>query len=82
MTLTYACRCHILSSSTAGNGDQKMFTLENTEGFNQSEINLLNAALENLMTSGIDEENASAIVNNNWQAAGNTVESLSEIPAR
>lgn len=59
-----------------------MFTLENTEGFNQSEINLLNAAIENLMASGIDEENASAIVNNNWQASGNTVESLTETRAR
>lgn len=59
-----------------------MFALENTENFSQPEIDLLNAAIENVMASGIDEENASAIVNNNWRPSGNTVESLSEIPAR
>ena|SRR5687768_2621149 len=53
-----------------------MFKLENTTGFTQSDCNLLNAAIAVLTERGIDEKNASDIVNNNWQPTGNTVESL------
>lgn len=55
-----------------------MFTMDNTEGFTQADLELLNEALELLMADGIDESNASAIVNNNWIPEGNTVESLTD----
>lgn len=55
-----------------------MFTLENTTGFSANDISLLNQALRVLMELGLDEQNASAIVNNNWRESGNTVESLTQ----
>ena len=55
-----------------------MFTLNTTEGFNAADIDLLNAAVSELVAkTGMDEKNAVDIVNNNWQEHGNTVESLS-----
>ncbi len=53
-----------------------MFDLNNTEGFSQDDIILLNTAMKILMESGVDESNAGDIVNNNWEEAGNTVASL------
>lgn len=53
-----------------------MFDLNNTEGFSQDDIILLNTAMKTLMESGADESNASDIVNNNWDETENTVESL------
>ena len=53
-----------------------MFNLDNTSGFTQADCDLMNQAVAVLMESGIDESNASDIVNNNWQESGNTVESL------
>jgi len=52
-----------------------MFDLNNTEGFSQDDIILLNTAMKILVESGVDESNAADIVNNNWEAS-NTVESL------
>lgn len=56
-----------------------MFTLDNTEGFTTADLSLLNAALAILAARGIDESNASDIVNNNWTGNGDTVESLSKM---
>ena len=53
-----------------------MFTMDNTEGFTQRDLDLMNEALMVLVAEGMDESNASDIINNNWQPAGNTVESL------
>jgi hypothetical protein len=54
-----------------------MFATDNTEGFTQDDLDLMNEALAALVQQGIDESNASDIVNNNWQVdGGNTVESL------
>jgi hypothetical protein len=54
-----------------------MFNLNNTAGFTQSECDLLNCAIVVLTRSGVDESNASDIVNNNWDVSGNnTIESL------
>lgn len=53
-----------------------MFTMDNTEGFSQADLDLMNEAVEVLTADGMDEKNAADIVNNNWQAFGNTVESL------
>lgn len=55
-----------------------MFTLENTNGFTQSDLDLMNEALAALTADGIDEQNASAIVNNNWTDGENTVASLTK----
>ncbi len=52
-----------------------MFTMENTEGFTQPDLDLMNEAVSILMADGVDEKNAQDIVNNNWRY-GNTVESL------
>lgn len=53
-----------------------MFTSDNTRGFTQSDLDLINVALKILVADGIEESNASDIVNNNWQESGNTVDSL------
>jgi hypothetical protein len=53
-----------------------MFTTENTTGFSASDLELMNEALSILVDDGMDESNASDIINNNWQEAGNTIESL------
>ena len=53
-----------------------MFTADNTTGFSAADLELLNKALKVLVADGMDESNASDIINNNWQATGNTVESL------
>jgi hypothetical protein len=56
--------------------ETKMFTLDNTDGFTQADLDLMNAALEILVADGVDPSNASDIINNNWQSDGNTVETL------
>ena len=56
-----------------------MFTLDNTEGFTASNIELLNAALAILIERGLEESSAVDIVNNNWSGDGDTVESLSKL---
>lgn len=53
-----------------------MFDLNNTEGFSQDDIILLNTAMKTIMESGVDESNAADIVNNNWEETENTVDSL------
>jgi hypothetical protein len=53
-----------------------MFTMDSTEGFTQADLDLMNEALDVLTSQGIEESNASDIINNNWQETGNTVESL------
>ncbi len=53
-----------------------MFDLNNTNGFSQDDLVLLNRAMQILVEGGVDEKNASGIINNNWRDASNTVESL------
>ncbi len=64
-----------------------MFTLDNTAGFTQADLDLLNQAAAVLIERGVDEKNAADIVNNNWhrtllrygpiaQQTGNTVKRL------
>lgn len=53
-----------------------MFTMQNTEGFTQADLDLMNKAVATLMARGFDEANASDRVNNNWRPTDNTVESL------
>ena len=55
-----------------------MFDLNNTEGFSQDDIILLNTAMKTIMESGVDDSNAADIVNNNWEPTGNTVDSLTQ----
>ena len=57
-----------------------MFTLNNTEGFSEQDLVLLNTSLEVVLKNNPDMEvySASDIVTNNWrQEGGNTVETLS-----
>ena len=53
-----------------------MFDLNNTNGFSQDDLVLLNRAMQILVESGVDESNAGDIVNNNWEETENTIESL------
>ena len=54
-----------------------MFHLHNTAGFTQSQCDLMNNAIVVLTRLGVDESNASDIVNNNWDVDGNnSIESL------
>jgi hypothetical protein len=55
------------------------FTQDNTEGFTDSEIELMNAAMEIVLDGSTDEDdikNAADRVNNNYTGNGDTVESL------
>jgi hypothetical protein len=56
-----------------------MFTLDNTSGFSQADLDLMNRALRLLIEDGVEESNAADIVNNNWQESGNTVVSLAAV---
>lgn len=59
-----------------------MFRTDNTDGFTPADLELLNAATAKLVADyGMDESNAADIVNNNWQPAGNTIESLTRVAA-
>jgi len=53
-----------------------MFNINNTSGFSQDDLVLLNRAMQILVEGGVDESNAANIINNNWEEASNTVESL------
>ena len=53
-----------------------MFNINNTSGFSQDDLVMLNRAMQILVESGVDESNAADIVNNNWEPTGNTVDSL------
>jgi len=56
-----------------------MFTLENTSGFSQADIDLMNRAVRLLVEDAVEEYSACDIVNNNWQESGNTVASLAAV---
>lgn len=53
-----------------------MFTFDNTDGYTQADLDLMNEALEVLMAAGIRESNASDLITNNWRETGNTIETL------
>ena len=53
-----------------------MFNINNTSGFSQDDLVMLNRAMQILVESGVDESNAGDIVNNNWEETENTIESL------
>jgi len=55
------------------------FTQDNTEGFTDSEIEMMNAAMEIVLDGSTDEndiKNAADRVNDNYTGNGDTVESL------
>jgi hypothetical protein len=53
-----------------------MFTMTNTDGFSQDQLNELNAALRFLVDEGFDESTASDLLNNAWDEATQTMEAL------
>ena len=65
-----------LSIETQPAQESEMFDLNNTNGFSQDDLVLLNRAMQILVESGVDESNSADIVNNNWDETENTVESL------
>jgi hypothetical protein len=71
-----------LSIETQPTKESEMFNINNTSGFSQDDIALLNEALEIMMENGIAESNAADIVNNNWEPTGNTVDSLTRTLGR
>lgn len=52
-----------------------MFNAQNTTGFTQDQLDLMNEALNVLIAAGWDEEDASDKVNNNW-VDGATIDDL------
>jgi len=52
-----------------------MFSQDNTEGFTNSELEILNAALKIRLERGEDEQDASDAINNAW-VKGAQVEDL------
>ena len=64
-----------------------MFTQENTDGFSDSDLELMNSALtvyikrnrkddDSEYNIGQIEKSGSDLINNNWNESGNTIESL------
>lgn len=53
-----------------------MFTLENTDGFSQSQLNELNRALKALVSEGWEEKAASDRLNNEWRPGVETADEL------
>lgn len=51
-------------------GHTKMFTLTNTEGFTQCDLDLLNEAAAYLTAGGMEMQSACDLVNNNWLGDG------------
>ena len=43
-----------------------MWTTDNTEGFTQGQLNLINTAFDKLIADGMDEKAASDLINNAW----------------
>jgi DNA-binding CsgD family transcriptional regulator len=56
------------------------FSMDNTNGYSQSDLDLLNKATETLARhNGISKTEAAELVERNWQSEGNSVETLSGI---
>ena len=55
-----------------------MFTIDNTEGFSQGQIDELNHALKILVAEGWDEKSASDRLNNEWTEYVQSAEKLLE----
>lgn len=43
-----------------------MWTMENTQGFTQDQLDLINAAIALMDTNGVDEANVNDAINNAW----------------
>lgn len=52
-----------------------MWTMDNTQGFTQDQIDMINDAIDLMDTDGIDESNVNDAINNAW-AGQNTAEKL------
>ena len=46
--------------------DETMWTMDNAEGFTQTQLDMINEVLTEVVTDGMDERNASDIINNAW----------------
>ncbi|QND84599.1 Uncharacterized protein ChrSV_2373 [Chromobacterium vaccinii] len=55
-----------------------MFTKQNTQGFTQEQLDLLNQALEIMMARGYDESHASDLINNRWVGDETTLADLTK----
>lgn len=57
-----------------------MFKQDNTQGFSDAELALMNQALEQLMAKGWPKDGASDLINNNFKTESeNTIESLTRV---
>ena len=63
------------SGAAAQHRRDEMFSQDNTEGFTNSELEILNAALKIRLERGEDEQDASDAINNAW-VKGAQVEDL------
>ena len=52
-----------------------MWTMDNTSGFTQTQLDLINRAIEMMDTDGIDDSNVNDAINNAW-AEQDTAEAL------
>lgn len=53
-----------------------MWTMDNTADFTQSQLDLINEVLAEMIGDGYDESNASDIINNVWTEAIHTADDL------
>ena len=79
MGLLLTHRKAITQTETSRGITMNHFTQDNTEGFTDNEIELLNAAMDIVLDGSTDEDdikNAADRVNNNYTGNGDTAESL------
>ena len=80
VTLTRQIEESGLSVRSDPNEYYRPFSMDNTNGYSQSDLDLLNKATETLSRhDGISKSEAAELVERNWQSQGNTVETLSGI---
>lgn len=53
-----------------------MFTLDNTEGFTQDELGLMNQAVDVMVNDGYAEYSAHDRINDNWASGARTLDAL------
>ncbi len=53
-----------------------MWTMDNTEGFTQDQLDLINEVLPELIADGVDQSNANDLINNAWHDGIRTADDL------
>lgn len=55
-----------IGNEPTSNGETEMWTMDNTQGFTQTQLDLINDAIDLMDTDGIAESNVNDAINNAW----------------